>query len=128
MDEALREVGVTAPPHLLGELCELAFGRFDSALDVDPRTKVTLADLRERGLRLGCVTNTVLSDEQIRRALAEAELLQHLDSLVVSAEMGSSRTARVERVSKAPLHQLTTLLHEPPASVASDASAIGIDR
>ncbi len=88
MEEALREIGVVAPPPLVGEVCELAFGRLNDAVIADDSSLEVLRDLRERGLRLGCVTNTVLSAAQIREALAEHGLLEHLDSVIVSEEVG----------------------------------------
>ncbi|MDH5201447.1 MAG: HAD family hydrolase [Candidatus Bathyarchaeota archaeon] len=88
MDEALREVGVVAPPLLVDEVCELAFGRLNDAIIADESTLEVLRALRERGLRLGCITNTVLSGAQICGALAEHSLLELLDSVVVSADMG----------------------------------------
>lgn len=88
MDEALREVGVVAPPPLVEEVCELAFGRLKEANLVDDDTGSVLAALRQRGLKLGCITNTILSEAKIREALAEHGFLDYFDSVVVSAEMG----------------------------------------
>jgi len=88
MDEALREIGVVAPPPLVDEVCELALGPLNDAIIADDSTLEVLTALRRRGLRLGCITNTVLSGAQIRGALAEHGLLQHLDSVVVSSEVG----------------------------------------
>jgi len=88
MDEALREVGVVVPPPLVEEVCELALGRLNDAIIADDSNLEVLRVLRERGLRLGCITNTVLSGAQIRQALAEHGLLEHLDSVVVSEEVG----------------------------------------
>ena len=88
MDEALREVGVVAPPPLVDEVCELALGPLNDAIIADDSIPEVLAALCRRGLRLGCVTNTVLSRAQIRGALAEHGLLAHLDSVVVSSEVG----------------------------------------
>lgn len=88
MGEALRELGVVAPPPLVDEVCDLAFGRLNDAILADDSTLEVLTALRQRGLRLGCVTNTVNSAAEIRQALAEHGLLEHLDSVVVSSEMG----------------------------------------
>jgi putative hydrolase of the HAD superfamily len=88
MDEALREAGVAAPAALVEEVCELAFGRLTEAHIVDDDTGSILAALRQRGLKLGCITNTVLSEARIREALAEQDFLDYFDSVVVSADMG----------------------------------------
>jgi putative hydrolase of the HAD superfamily len=69
-------------------MCELAFGRLNDAIIADDSTLKVLKNLQRRGLRLGCITNTVLSGAHIREALAEHGLLEILESVVVSAEVG----------------------------------------
>jgi putative hydrolase of the HAD superfamily len=73
------------------QLRELTLPLFGSELDppvVEPDSLVALAELHERGLVMGCVTNTILLERGIRDALYSLGLLRYFDSVVVSSAMG----------------------------------------
>jgi len=58
---------------------------------VDPETPTVLRALKERGLRLGAVSNTYQSRAALARRLSEHGLWGYLDALVVSSEVGLTK-------------------------------------
>jgi len=58
---------------------------------VDPETPVVLRALKERGLRLGAVSNTYQSREALTSRLSEHGLWSYLDALVISSEVGLTK-------------------------------------
>jgi putative hydrolase of the HAD superfamily len=71
----------------MGELATSASIRYN----VDPETPRVLRALKERGLRLGAVSNTYQSRAPLERSLADHGLLPYLDVLVISSEVGLTK-------------------------------------
>jgi len=91
--ETLVGEGLTALDIALtdGQLRELVLPLFGSELDppvVEPDSLAALATLEGRGLRMGCITNTILLDRGIHEALYRLGLVRYFRSAVVSSAMG----------------------------------------
>lgn len=85
--EALGTIDLTPPDELLRELTTIFFGTELDMPVVEPDTLAAIAELDKSGLRLGCVTNTILLEEGILDALRRLGLLRYLRSVVVSSAM-----------------------------------------
>ncbi|MGD0765884.1 MAG: HAD family hydrolase [Dehalococcoidia bacterium] len=85
--EAFADLGLNIPDHLLQQMDELALSP-SIRYTVDPQTPAVLRALRERGLRLGAVSNTYQSQAALAKSLAAHGLLEYLDALVLSSEIG----------------------------------------
>ncbi len=88
VQEALEPLGVSAPDALLRELAAILFGAEIDFPVIEPDSLWAMATLHERGLALGCVTNTILLESGIQDALYRLGLLRYLDSVVVSSAVG----------------------------------------
>ena len=86
--EALQAVAISPPDELLRELTSIFFGAELDILVVEPDTLAAIATLHERGLVMGCITNTILLEEAIVDALRRLGLVRYLRSVVVSSAMG----------------------------------------
>ncbi|MEX1255457.1 MAG: HAD family hydrolase [Dehalococcoidia bacterium] len=86
--EALASLGVNAPDALSRELAAIIFGAELDFPVVAPDSLWAIATLHERGLALGCVTNTILLESAIRDALYRLGLLRYISSVVVSSAVG----------------------------------------
>lgn len=73
---------------LICDLTAIMFARELGMPVVEPDTLAALATMQERGLVMGCVTNTVLLEEGILDVLQRLGLLCYLESVVVSSAMG----------------------------------------
>src|SRR3990170_5774754 len=87
----LEAVGISPPDELLRELTTIIFGAELDMPVVEPDTLATIATLHERGLVMGCITNTILLEEGILDALRRLGLVRYLRSVVVSSAMGYSK-------------------------------------
>jgi putative hydrolase of the HAD superfamily len=84
---AFASLGLDVPDALLRRMGDLAISEA-IRYEVDPETPQVLRALKERGLRLGAVSNTFQSRQPLERSLAEHGLLPYLDTLVISSEVG----------------------------------------
>jgi FMN phosphatase YigB (HAD superfamily) len=86
--EAMASLALSVDHDLAVELNAILFGAEIDFPVVPPDSLWALATLHERGLRLGCITNTGLLASAIRDALYRLGLLRYVSSVVVSSEMG----------------------------------------
>jgi putative hydrolase of the HAD superfamily len=84
---AFANLGLEVPDALLRRMGELAISG-SIRYKVDPDTPGVLRALKERGLRLGAVSNTYQSRAPLEHSLADHGLLSYLDVLVISSEVG----------------------------------------
>lgn len=87
VEEGLGRLGVVPGQPLLAEITALLVDGDLIRIHADDDTGPTLAALKDRGLRLGAVSNTYSSGQVIRRQLAERGLLPYLDSVVASSDV-----------------------------------------
>lgn len=85
--EAFEPLGLDIPPAELAEMAETALSR-SIRYTVDPETPNVLRALEERGLKVGAVSNTYQSSRALTRSLRAHGLMQYIDALVVSSEVG----------------------------------------
>ncbi len=83
-------LGLDVPEALLRRMGDWILGA-GFHYTVDPETPAALRALKERGLRLGVVSNTYQSRRALRRRLSEHGLLPYLDTLVISSEVGLTK-------------------------------------
>jgi putative hydrolase of the HAD superfamily len=88
VQEALESLGVGASDALSRDLAAIIFGAELDFPVVEPDSLWAIATLHERGLALGCVTNTILLESAIRDALYRLGLLRYISSVVVSSAVG----------------------------------------
>ncbi|MCH7718686.1 MAG: HAD family hydrolase [Chloroflexi bacterium] len=88
MSEALVALGCVFPDDLLPALTAVMFGAEADMPVIEPDTLATIGSLQQRGLAMGCVTNTILLEEGIVDPLRRLGLLRYLRSTVVSSNMG----------------------------------------
>ncbi len=86
--EALGGLGIAPADGLLRELAAILFGRELDVPVVEPDTLAALGTLEERGLAMGCVTNTITLEEGIRDIIVRLGLRRYLRSMVASSAMG----------------------------------------
>lgn len=86
--EALGAVGIAPESDVLEELTVIFFGREMDVPVVEPDSLAALAALQERGLTLGCVTNTITLESGIHDLLSRLGLTRYFRSVVVSSAMG----------------------------------------
>jgi putative hydrolase of the HAD superfamily len=85
--EAFAGLGLDVPDELLDRMDDVALSP-SIRYTVDPETPAVLRALKERGLRVGAVSNTYQSRAALAKSLAAHGLLQYLDALVLSSEVG----------------------------------------
>lgn len=88
VDRALRSVGLEVADDLLQEVMALALSPEVDPPIVHPETPQVLATLHSRGLKLGSITNTMLSEDGVQQALQYAGLDTYFQSVVVSSAIG----------------------------------------
>jgi putative hydrolase of the HAD superfamily len=76
------------PDDLLPTLTAVMFGAGADMPVLEPDTLAAIGSLQQRGLAMGCVTNTILLEEGIVDPLRRLGLLRYLRSSVVSSAMG----------------------------------------
>jgi len=92
--EALDTLGITPAADLLHQLTVIAFGAEVDVPVVEPDTLAAIARLNQRGLALGCITNTILLEQGIADALVRLGLVRYLRSVVVSSAVGYRKPHR----------------------------------
>lgn len=88
VSEALGPLGLAPEGDLLQDLTAIFFGRELDVPFVEPDSLAAIAILDERGIAIGCVTNTITLEEGIRDVLSRLGLTRYLRSVVVSSAMG----------------------------------------
>ncbi len=85
--EAFEGIGLDVPEESLPALAEetLSYGIL---YHVDADTGPALHALKERGLRVGVVSNTYQSSRSLATSLRRFRLLRYIDALIVSSEVG----------------------------------------
>jgi HAD superfamily hydrolase (TIGR01662 family) len=85
--EALESLGLDVPASKLTRLAEDVLSE-SIIYTVAPDTPDALRALKERGLEVGCVSNTYQSSRSLEKSLVRYGLMQHIDTLVTSSEVG----------------------------------------
>lgn len=91
MSTALDTLGIVAPADLLTELTITFFGAELDMPVVEPDTLAAIGSLQERGLLMGCVSNTITLEQGILEALRRLGLLRYLRAVVASSAMGYAK-------------------------------------
>jgi putative hydrolase of the HAD superfamily len=86
--EALSSIGFDLPNDVIRHIVHLDHTAYSNSISVEPEVRETLDLLRERGYRLGLVSNMTLLPELIRGDLERLGLTEQLDSAVFSSEVG----------------------------------------
>jgi putative hydrolase of the HAD superfamily len=86
--EALSSIGFDLPDDVIRHIVNLDHTAYSNSISVEPEVRETLDLLRERGYRLGLVSNMTLLPELIRGDLDNLGLTEQLDSAVFSSEVG----------------------------------------
>ena len=86
--QAFAAIGYQLPPDLLYEVAEIDHDSFSQSLTAPASTLETLAALRERGLRLGLISNLSLLPHKVRADLEQLGIAPHLDAAAFSSEIG----------------------------------------
>lgn len=91
-DETLRSsLGVTVPPDVVQHVVALDHSAYSQTITVSKEALEALERLRERGLKLGLVSNVALLPQLMREDLEALGLMSHLDVTVFSSEVGSRK-------------------------------------
>ena len=85
--DALQSLGLNIPAGYLSRMADNVLSR-SIRYGVDPKTPQALQALKERGLAIGAVSNTYQSSRALEKSLARHGLMQYIDTLVVSSEVG----------------------------------------
>jgi putative hydrolase of the HAD superfamily len=88
ISQALNGLDISVTDELIAELTEILFGSELAVRTVEPETRLVLDRLQASGLRLGCLTNTLLLEKAIVDLLDLLEMRQFFSSVVVSSEEG----------------------------------------
>jgi putative hydrolase of the HAD superfamily len=89
--EALKRIGLSPTAESLAAFTEAvleASVHTARALEPEPGMNDALAALRQRGMRLGCVSNAFMTAETLQRIMTERGLGEHLELTVSSCEVG----------------------------------------
>jgi HAD superfamily hydrolase (TIGR01509 family) len=111
-EQAFAAIGYRLPPDLLYEVAEIDHDSFSHSLTAPASTLETLASLRERGFRLGLISNLSLLPHKVREDLDRLGIARYLDSASFSSEVGVRKPdARIF------LRTLTALGEDPAHAV-----------
>ena len=86
--DALATLGISVSSDLVSELTATFFGAELDMPVIEPDTLAAIGRLEQRGLVMGCVSNTITLEEGILEALRRLGLLRYLRSRVASSAMG----------------------------------------
>jgi putative hydrolase of the HAD superfamily len=87
-DTALRALGLELEPKLIERVMEIEQVGWLNSVHVGPDVVLTLTELRDRGLRLGVVSNAAYLPRLMRAQLAALGLLPYFDGVTFSSEVG----------------------------------------
>jgi putative hydrolase of the HAD superfamily len=111
-EQAFAAIGYELPRDLLYEVAEIDHDSFSQSLTAPPSTIETLRRLRDRGLRLGLISNLSLLPHKVRDDLAQLGLAPFLAAAAFSSEVGVRKPdARIF------LHALKELGEDPAHAV-----------
>jgi HAD superfamily hydrolase (TIGR01509 family) len=85
--EAVESLGLNIPGDYIARMADDVLSRTIHYV-VDPDTPGALRALKERGLKVGAVSNTYQSSRSLEKSLTKYGLMQYIDALVVSSEVG----------------------------------------
>jgi putative hydrolase of the HAD superfamily len=85
---AYRDLGLALDAAMLDELLALEQEAWREGLRVDPEAVPTLSSLRAMGLAVGLCSNAPFRPASMREQLSVLGLLEHLDAVTFSAEVG----------------------------------------
>lgn len=88
VDLGCRALGIELARALLVEITPPLFATEIDSLVCDEGTREAVADLHDRGYRLGCITNTLADTAAIRTMLHIHGMAELMESVVVSADEG----------------------------------------
>ena len=111
-EQAFAAIGYELPSDLLYEVAEIDHDSFSQSLSAPASTLETLGALRDRGLRLGLISNLSLLPHKIRGDLEDLGIASYLDAAAFSSEVGVRKPdARIF------LHALKMLGEDPAYAV-----------
>lgn len=111
-EQAFAAIGYELPHDLLYEVVEIDHDSFSQSLTAPDSTLETLRTLRDRGLRLGLISNLSLFPHKVREDLARLGIAPYLDAAAFSSEVGVRKPdARIF------LHALKALGEDPAHAV-----------
>jgi HAD superfamily hydrolase (TIGR01509 family) len=87
----LTTLGLTVPPDVVEHIVALDHSAYSNTLTVSEPTLTTLAELKDRGLSLGLVSNVALMPHLMRRDLESLGILPSLDASTFSSEVGTRK-------------------------------------
>jgi putative hydrolase of the HAD superfamily len=87
----LSALGLTVPADVVRHVIALDHSAFSRSITVEPGILHTLQTLRERGLRLGLVSNVALLPDHMRADLDALGIGELLDASVFSSEVGTRK-------------------------------------
>jgi putative hydrolase of the HAD superfamily len=87
----LSTLGLTVPPDVVRHIVALDHSAYSHTITVTPETLRVLETLRERGLKLGLISNVALLPELMRQDLRALGILPHLDAATFSSESGTRK-------------------------------------
>src|SRR5919198_2826956 len=87
----LSTLGLTVPPDVVRHIVALDHSAYSRTITVTPETLRVLEELKERGLKLGLISNVSLLPELMREDLRALGILRHLDAATFSSEAGTRK-------------------------------------
>ncbi len=86
--ESFAAIGFDVPDDVLQHVVALDHSAYSNSITVEPSVLDALRDLRERGYRMGLVSNVALLPNLMREDLERLGIARHLDASVFSSELG----------------------------------------
>jgi HAD superfamily hydrolase (TIGR01662 family) len=87
----LSTLGLTVPPDVVRHIVALDHSAYSRTITVTPETLRVVEELKERGLKLGLISNVSLLPELMREDLRALGILRHLDAATFSSEAGTRK-------------------------------------
>jgi putative hydrolase of the HAD superfamily len=85
---ALARLGVSPDDDALHEAMRVQIRAWDDVRFVHPDARALLDELRAMGLRLGYVSNTLDPPDILREVMADEDMVDRVDAIVLSSELG----------------------------------------
>jgi HAD superfamily hydrolase (TIGR01509 family) len=87
----LTTLGLTVPPDVVRHIVALDHSAYSRTITVTPETLSVLEELKDRGLRLGLVSNVALLADLMQADLEALGILPFLDATAFSSEVGTRK-------------------------------------